>query len=80
MVVKSAANTRALACRAREKLESVKARIIGGVLNDVRVSRLGYYYSDYYYYGYSRNYDSYYGEKDKEDENNNIEHVNTSGG
>ncbi len=60
MVVKSATNTRALARRAREQLEGVKARILGGILNDVHVSRLGYYYSDYYYYGYSRYYRDYY--------------------
>jgi len=52
-VLKSAKNTRSMARRARKQLESVKARILGGVLNNVRVSRLGYYYSDYYYYGYS---------------------------
>jgi len=60
MVVKSATNTRSLATRAREQLEGVKARILGGILNDVHVSRLGYYYSDYYYYGYSRYYRDYY--------------------
>lgn len=61
MVVKSATNSRALARRAREQLEGVNARILGGVLNDVHVSRLGYYYSDYYHYGYSRYYKDYYG-------------------
>ena len=60
LVVKSATNTRALATRAREHLEGVRARILGGILNDVHVSRLGYYYSDYYYYGYSRYYRDYY--------------------
>jgi capsular exopolysaccharide synthesis family protein len=53
MVLKSARNTRSLAKRARKQLDGVKARILGGILNDVRVSRFGYYYSDYYYYGYS---------------------------
>ena len=57
LVVKSATNTRSLAARARQHLEGVKARILGGVLNDVIVSRLGYYYSDYRYYGYYRDYD-----------------------
>ncbi len=60
MVVKSAANSRSLARRAREQLEGVNARILGGILNDVHVSRLGYYYSDYYHYGYSRYYKNYY--------------------
>jgi len=67
MVVKSAANSRSLARRAKEQLEGVNARILGGILNDVRVSRLGYYYSDYYHYGYSRYYkdyhDSYYSDE-----------------
>ncbi len=60
LVVKSAKNTRSLAARAREQLRSVKARVLGGVLNEVHVSRLGSYYSDYYYYGYSRYYHDYY--------------------
>jgi len=60
MVVNSASNRRA-ARRARQQLEGVKARVLGGVLNNVRVSRLGYYYSDYYYHGYSRYYKDYYG-------------------
>ncbi len=69
MVVKSATNTCSLARRAREQLEGVKARILGGILNDVHVSRLGYYYSDYYYYGYSRYYRSYYaGDREEERE------------
>jgi len=61
MVVKAAKNTRSLAKRAKEQLEGVNARVLGGILNDVRISRLGYYYSDYYYYGYSRYYRDYYG-------------------
>jgi Mrp family chromosome partitioning ATPase len=68
MVVKSATNTRSLATRAREQLEGVKAHILGGILNDVHVSRLGYYYSDYYYYGYSRYYRDYYGSYSAGDE------------
>ncbi len=59
MVVKASKNTRSLARRAREGLNGVKARIVGGILNDVRVSRLGYYYSDYYY-GYCNYYRSHY--------------------
>ncbi len=67
MVGKSATNPRALARRAREQLEGVKARILGGILNDVHVSRLGYYYSDYYYYGYSRYYRDYYTSEEEEE-------------
>jgi succinoglycan biosynthesis transport protein ExoP len=75
MVVKSATNTRSLAARAREQLAGVKARILGGILNDVIVSRLGYYYSDYYYYGYSRYHRDYYrsyptGDEQKSEEKN----------
>ncbi len=61
MVVKAASNTRSLARRAREQLEYVNARVLGGVLNDVHLSRLGYYHSDYYQYGYSGYYTDYYG-------------------
>ena len=63
MVVKASKNTGALTRRARAGLDGVKARILGGILNDVRVSRLGYYYSDYYY-GYSKYYRSYYSKTD----------------
>jgi len=59
LVVKSSKNTRALARRTRAQLEGVNARILGGVLNDVRLARLGYHYSDYYHYGYSRYYKDY---------------------
>ncbi len=61
LVVKAAKNSRSVAVKAREQLEGVKARIIGGILNDVYVSKLGYYYSYYYhYYPYSRYYRDYY--------------------
>jgi capsular exopolysaccharide synthesis family protein len=60
LVVKSAKNTRSLAGRARDQLRNVKAHVLGGILNEVHVSRLGPYYSDYYYYGYSRYYRDYY--------------------
>ncbi|NLW50993.1 MAG: polysaccharide biosynthesis tyrosine autokinase [Candidatus Brocadiaceae bacterium] len=59
VVAKSAVSTRAAARRMRGQLESVRARILGGVLNDVHLARLGYYYSDYAYYGYSRYYGDY---------------------
>jgi len=61
LVVKSARNTRSLVRRAREQLLDVKARVLGGILNDVRRVDLGYYQSDYYYHGYSSDYDEYYG-------------------
>jgi capsular exopolysaccharide synthesis family protein len=57
MMVKSAVSTRALTARARERLAAVRARLLGGVVNELRVSRFGYYYSDYYHYvNYGRNY------------------------
>ncbi|MHC4787875.1 MAG: tyrosine-protein kinase domain-containing protein, partial [Planctomycetota bacterium] len=49
MVVKAATNSRALASRARKQLMAVNACLLGGVLNDVEVSKFGYY-SDYYGY------------------------------
>jgi len=60
VVVKAAKNTRNVAARAVDQLKGVRARILGGVLNDVRLSRMGYYYSDYYYSGYYGHYRSYY--------------------
>ena len=60
LVVKSAKRTRAHAARARLQLEKVHARIIGGILNNVQVSRFGQYYSDYYYHGYARYRSDYY--------------------
>lgn len=60
LVVKSDKRTRAHAARARLQLEKVHARIIGGILNNVQVSRFGHYYSDYYYYGYARYRSDYY--------------------
>jgi Mrp family chromosome partitioning ATPase len=59
LVVKSARNTLSLARRARQHLDGVNARILGGVLNDVHVARLGPHYSDYYQYGYARYYEDY---------------------
>jgi len=61
LVVKAAKNTRSHTKRAKEQIESVNARILGGILNDVRISHLGYYYSDYYHYGYSQYSHDYYG-------------------
>jgi polysaccharide biosynthesis transport protein len=46
LIVKADKRTRAHAARARKQIEKVKGRIIGGILNNVRVSRLGHYYSD----------------------------------
>jgi capsular exopolysaccharide synthesis family protein len=68
MVVKSAKNTRALATRTRERLDNLNARVLGGVLNDVHLSRLGTYYSEYYHYGYSRYYRDYYGSRSPSEE------------
>jgi capsular exopolysaccharide synthesis family protein len=61
LIVKAAKKSRSVAIKARERLEGVKARVLGGILNDVFVSRLGYYYSYYYqHYPYSRYYRDYY--------------------
>ena len=61
LVVKSEKNARSLAERARALLADVKARLLGGIVNDVQESVLHYHYSGYYYHGYSRYYDDYYG-------------------
>lgn len=60
LVVRANRNTRAQALRARKQLEKVNARIIGGILNGVRVTRFGHYYSDFYYHGYARYRSDYY--------------------
>jgi len=54
LVVRSAVNNRSILMKTKERHDELKARVIGCVLNDVVVSRLGRYYSDYAYYGYSK--------------------------
>ncbi|NQU39359.1 MAG: polysaccharide biosynthesis tyrosine autokinase [Lentisphaerae bacterium] len=70
MVVKSGTSTRTLLNRAREQLDSVSANILGSILNNVLVSRMGRHSSSYYNYGYSRyakDYKSlYYASEDSE--------------
>lgn len=69
LVVRSAKRTRAHAMRALKQIEKVKGRVIGGILNGVKVSRMGHYYSSYYYHGYARYksdyYSSYYADRDE---------------
>jgi capsular exopolysaccharide synthesis family protein len=64
VVVKSYKNSASITNKVRKHLEGVKARVLGGVINNVFVSRLGYYYSHYYYYypyyRYYRDYDRAY--------------------
>jgi len=54
LIVKSGDSTRSLLLRAVERLAAVRARILGSILNNVIVSRVGRYYSTYYHVGYSR--------------------------
>ncbi len=72
VVVKAGTSTRTLLQRAREQLDSVSANILGSILNNVLVSRLGRHSSAYYNYGYSRyakDYKSlYYASSDVEEE------------
>jgi len=70
LVIKVASCRRGPAQRAKQQLESVNGRILGGLLNDVEPSkaRYGYYgYSKYYSYGYSRYYKYYYRSARKEE-------------
>lgn len=63
VVVRAGTSTRSLVARTQEQLLNVRARLIGSILNNVRVSRVGRNYSSYYVYGYSRyakDYKSYY--------------------
>jgi len=67
LVVKSGTSARYLLARAKDQIETVKAKIIGTILNNMVVTRVGRHYSYYYYHGYSRytkDYKSfYYGDK-----------------
>lgn len=69
LVVRPTEHPRAHALRAKRQLEKVKAKLIGGILNGVRVHGMGQHYSEYYYYGYARYranyYDDYYGKPRK---------------
>ncbi|MFH0962416.1 MAG: polysaccharide biosynthesis tyrosine autokinase [Planctomycetota bacterium] len=58
-VTKAAANSRRVALRALSQIASAHGRLIGGILNVVRVGCVGYYYTGYYYDGYSRYYSDY---------------------
>ncbi len=67
LVVKASKHRGAVLQRAREHLEMVNTRLVGCILNQLVVSRVGRYYSSYYYHGYSRYADDYrahyYGEE-----------------
>ncbi len=56
IVVKAGRTSRVILRRAKKKLEDVRGRIFGVILNAVDVRKSSYYYSPVYYY-------SYYGEK-----------------
>ncbi len=59
LVVKSGQNSRSLVRRSHQRLGEVNARVLGGVLNDVRLHRLQKQDSAYAHYGYSRYYHNY---------------------
>ena len=65
MVIQAGRCAKPLVLRSKEQLESVKARIVGAVLNDVSSEVGRYYYRDYYYYRY---YSGYYGEEAEKSE------------
>ncbi len=54
LVVRAGYSTNTLLARATEKLRDVRVRMVGGILNNVIVSRVGRYYSTYYNVGYAR--------------------------
>ena len=72
VVVKSGTNSMSMLGRCTEQLRTVNAKVIGSILNGMLVSRIGRYYSRYYYYGYSRyapDYQrSYYGHHHDDEE------------
>ncbi len=53
VVVRAGKNNRSMLNRALEQLDAVNVDIIGGILNMVKISKLGRNYSSYYYYGYA---------------------------
>lgn len=53
VVVRAGKNNRSMLSRMIDQLNSVNVDIIGGILNMVKISRLGRHYSPYYYHGYS---------------------------
>jgi len=63
LVVQSGKTAREVAQRAKEQLQSVKATLLGVVLNDVQVHKEGYYYRHY-----GRYYHHYYGPEEKQAE------------
>jgi capsular exopolysaccharide synthesis family protein len=73
LVVRAGRNNRSSLSRAAEQLSEIKVNIVGSVLNDVVLSRVGRYMSDYAYYGYSRYsrqyHKSYYDRGDRETRN-----------
>lgn len=70
LVVRSGHNNRASLARAVEQLQEIKVSIVGSILNDVVLSRMGRHTSDYAYYGYSRYsrqyHKSYYSSGDRD--------------
>jgi len=69
VVVRAGNSTRSLLTRTTEQLRNLNAKVLGTVLNNVVISRMGRYYSSYYSYGYSqyaKDYRrTYYDERDE---------------
>ena len=59
LVVEAEQTARSALRHSANQLRGVNASVLGGILNNVKVSRLGHYHSGYYYYGYSRYYRDY---------------------
>ncbi|MDA0991372.1 MAG: tetratricopeptide repeat protein, partial [Verrucomicrobia bacterium] len=71
--------TRSLLARSLERLRGVNVKLIGTILNNVVVSRVGRYYSSYYHVGYSRyarDYQSTYYAQDVHDTQDMVARVN----
>lgn len=61
LVIEYGRYPRQMVMRAKATLENVRARVIGAVLNNIRVERESYYYYSYpYYYKYYSYYSHYY--------------------
>ena len=59
LVIKVGSTSREFVTNALARLKDVQARILGAILNDIKVGRDGYYYYQYYYH-------HYYGDKGEE--------------
>ena len=64
-VIHGGVTTKEMVRHARELLDGINARILGAVLNNVKIDAAGHYYYSHYYHHYYHYYHRYYGDDDK---------------